>query len=376
MRSVKLGFLVLMAMALAFAFGGSALAFHSEAGLICSLCHTMHNSQNGSPMVTAADGDMDGAAQPHLLLYENKSELCLSCHSLNDAVNGENPPDVYTNAQATPGGDFALAATGNTTKGHNPWHIDGAGGTIDDDEVMTDGAGGVAGSGKNIAPGSAVALWEWSCLSCHRPHKDTGLADSDIRATYSHRLLRKHVKGPNIDASGADYEDVSTALDDANMIQADLIAANVNTDAETALNHNVYEVTTLGTQGFGQWCGACHSNPDDAGTGFHGAVVGDDDVGNGTDWIRHPTATILNADLAGNYGLTYNPAIPLEVTDAAELDAKDDVAMADPYASYAQVSCLSCHKAHASAFADATRWDMAGPSGVDDNCNKCHGIGD
>ena len=168
------------------------------------------------------------------------------------------------------------------------------------------------------------------------------------------------------------------------MLQAALLTGTapnqVNGDAEVPANHNVYTVTTLETQGFGQWCGACHSNPDDGGTGFHGSAKTDTDVGTGAttgDWIRHPTAKKLLAEMATNYGTVYDPTVPLEVTAASALTSTNSSAITLlDLANTSQASCLSCHKAHASANTDATRWNMSLPSGVNAKCNKCHGIGD
>jgi hypothetical protein len=168
------------------------------------------------------------------------------------------------------------------------------------------------------------------------------------------------------------------------MKQAILIdpVTDENQDAEATDNHNVYTVTTLETQGFGQWCAACHSNPDDAvaGTGFHGAALTDPDVGDGTNWIRHPTAKLLTEDMATNYGEglgAYDPTVPLEVTAASGLTGIDSTGLTlVDLDTTSQVGCLSCHKAHASDYADIARWDMGAASGAGDNCNKCHGIGD
>jgi nitrate/TMAO reductase-like tetraheme cytochrome c subunit len=384
-RSMKLGFAAIMVAVLIWAFGGSAMAFHESTGLVCNLCHTMHYSQDGGVPTNGSNGP-----NPYLLLKDNKTDLCLICHATN--ASGENylvtatnelAPAVFDAPQDSPGGDYdnvnavGGALGGSMTKGHNPYGYPSSGGpVIEPDTTLAD-------TGVPVPPGAdGEEMWEWSCLSCHRPHKDTGLADSDVRATYDYRLLRKHLKGPH--ATPGTYTDVSTALDDAGMLTATLTTAPAglaNVDAETATNHNVYYVSvTGGTKGLGLWCGGCHSNPDstgDPGTGFHGGAKSDSDVGDVTEtyWIRHPTATVLPDPATGsindNYGNTYIPTLPLETADGtagtgANWDTTDS---ADE-----QVFCMSCHRAHATEYGDAVRWDSnAANPGV--GCQKCHNIG-
>src|ERR1043166_2310412 len=62
--------------------------WHYGVSLVCSDCHTQHNSQNGQPMRT----DNNPNPAPLLLRRGTPLELCLSCHDGSDP----NAPDVIS----------------------------------------------------------------------------------------------------------------------------------------------------------------------------------------------------------------------------------------------------------------------------------------
>ncbi len=348
-RTMKLGFLALMVAALAFAFSSSSMAFHESTKLICSKCHTMHGSGGGTP--------------EQLLSEANKTVLCLVCHASNYPVaypvgDDEYAPNVHSSGegvQDTPGGSYADSGTeALQANGHNPSGFPAdppaASPLIEVDTTLT-----------QIPPG-ATALWEWSCLSCHRPHKD----DNDTAprtATYEYRMLRKHVKGPS--AAGADtLIDVSLALgldDDHEVTPLANVGANVNAEAPT--KHNVYFMDSTNT-GFGEWCGGCH-------TDFHDSTQDVDD-----NWIRHPGQQLLEA-LGANYVVTtppYDPSVPVQVNSGAGLETNSSAFNGGiTTTTDLQVTCLSCHKAHATEYPNLVRWDLTEPNAG--NCNKCHAKG-
>jgi hypothetical protein len=297
-----------------------------------------------------------GVSSPnaHLLVRANKTDLCLACHASNYSIGSEYAPDVNGAATDTPGGDFDSAIT-TASKGHNPYHA--TGGVISQDSTFS----------TNIPPGSSTALWEWSCLSCHTPHKDTS-ATGDT-AAYAYRLLRKKLKGPG---SSGTYTDVSSALTlgDSDKVTP-LATSSANVDAEAATKHNVYRVTTneSDTNGLGAWCAGCHGN-------FHGAS----NTKSGSDWIRHPTNELIGSSMATNFGnlvVSGKAFIPMETTrTSGSFTTTTDLSATAADGAKDQVFCLSCHKAHATAYANATRWDCTAASGSNDGCNRCHKKGE
>jgi hypothetical protein len=166
------------------------------------------------------------------------------------------------------------------------------------------------------------------------------------------------LKGPGVADT---YVDVSTALSlgDAHKVTP-LATVAGNVDAEAVDNHNIYLVDPVGdtAEGFGEWCGGCHSD-------FHGAA-GEQ---SGGEWIRHPTYQPLGTEIGANYTTTYDPFIPVEVNATAGL-TKTTTDLTAPDTN-TQVFCLSCHRAHADK-ANIVRWDSNEAAGDGTRCNKCH----
>ena len=125
---------------------------------------------------------------------------------------------------------------------------------------------------------------------------------------------------------------------------------------ESPTNHNVYK------GGFSNWCSSCHPN-------FHGADIADTDVGDGADFVRHPTRTALGSNNTkyGSYDYQY-PLIKVGGNWTNTDQGSGNVATTD------EVMCLSCHKAHATNNPDALRWDPSQASALS-QCNKCHKFG-
>jgi predicted CXXCH cytochrome family protein len=217
-----------------------------------------------------------------------------------------------------PGGDFYYAQT-DPRKGHNP-----VGTALGSDNRLTQ------------APGGVFASAQESCISCHDPHGGS--------SANAYRLLRKKPAG---------------------WTGPDLLIEGKETHPGSDEGGPRNETSPRYYSGFSAWCGACHSNPDNAGSGFHGASLTDPDVGNGADWIRHPCDKALGETIAGNYGTPY--LLPYHVEKVAGPDS--EVTAQD------EVFCLSCHRAHAWKYAHATHWDNTVASGPGTGCNKCHAKG-
>jgi len=115
--------------------------WHYGATMVCSDCHTQHNSENGQPMRT----DNNPAPAPMLLRRANALELCLSCH------DGSNPnaPDIITPVgyvSESVGGAFPNSGGIPTANAH---HLNNP----------------VA----EVPPGGTVPM-VLTCTTCHDPH--------------------------------------------------------------------------------------------------------------------------------------------------------------------------------------------------------------
>jgi len=147
---------------------------------------------------------------------------------------------------------------------------------------------------------------ELSCLSCHDAH-DNG----------NFRNLKKEINGR---------------------------PTPVRALADPDYRRNVY------VSGMSQFCGACHLR-----------FYGNTNTRGPRGYIRHPVeipiAGARNADFQ-NWSRLQNRVTRVEYPDGDPTEPRG-----------ARVFCLSCHKAHATAFTDAMRWDYGSHAG---GCLECH----
>ncbi|RJQ17725.1 MAG: hypothetical protein C4560_08425 [Nitrospiraceae bacterium] len=402
--------------------------YHSYDGLICTDCHTLHNSDGGAAV---GEAGYSGTANRELLKRGDWTDMCLSCHkdgqntSATAALDGVEDsgwvaPIVMTldgvdpAGKSLPAGDFYYSNL-DPKKGHNPAYTKGSM-TTATSLFMT--ADPVLGS---TPPGGAITDGEWSCHSCHGMH-------ARFSASYSAwRQVKRKVNGVVVtgDVSGfgvettaggetqnAAYEPIKSnsrgdlqnggldyvaARKDANPLEgADLFADESDT------NKNVYR------GGFSSFCSACHGD-------FHGGKDETRTTDNGKTrvsgtWLRHPTNVKMN-EAGSKYGIsTYKVVVTNKQATNPNpvgydwkyplVQPDDNFTVKRAVASYTdaataigddKIMCLTCHKAHASEFENMTRWDTNAHAfiangttdhtgGVDqiagDNpaygCGKCH----
>lgn len=319
-------------------------ATHERNALICYNCHTMHYSEEGAVPARATAG---GPFASLLIDYKDNlpaiNVICLKCHD-DRAGDSSGAPTVYSvnNLDLTyyPGGDFNLVSAGGELG-----HFKKSGANMIVDDSPDPAPGGSAGANN---PDSN----ELRCWSCHDPHNSSSGA-SDFR------LLRKRPKD-------------GTGTDEYSAADITVVASAGTFVTEAGTDHSVF------VSGISEWCGACHSNPG-GGTGFHGDALGDLDVGDGTNWIRHPTDHLLD----GTQGTEYDNGgdddwhIPLQDDDADWSTFTADHVAAGGGDS---VMCLSCHRSHvgrapggvATYYDDGLRFDTSVGMDSDTECNKCH----
>jgi predicted CXXCH cytochrome family protein len=307
----------------------------------------MHNSadnqigQGGVPEEGEEFGyPLPATASGQLLKGTDASSTCLNCH----AGGGGGYHVFSTNASNwSPGGDFFWLTqsytnsnwSGSVTSepdqmGHNIIAKD-YGLTVDDTNTN--------------APGGTYPSNSLGCVSCHDPHGQVmggtanGQKPISVSGSYGDAPVGDTIAG-NYRLLGDINYDVITA--------AAPIAVISVTDkyGETDASHVAY-----GT-GMSEWCGSCH-----------GEYLVTDKL------LKHPTSVSLGGTIATTYGAyvatgdytgvaatSYTALVPFEhnETDKLLLDPEDT---SGPVADD-QVMCLTCHRAHASAFTNITRWDM------------------
>jgi hypothetical protein len=296
--------------------------FHDGGPGFCDGCH---RTEMSAP---------SGGAGPRsaLLRGSDASSTCLRCH----AETG-NPEAVFTRdgSAFTPAGDFYWLRKSFT------WTRNGKSRTSPGDRrghnVTALEYGLDADAMYPTAPGGQFPSSSLACTSCHDPHKTRAAAGVGGRPApgASYRLL-----------GGAGYAPAGAP---APFEHDPPVAVAPRTWAETDRNHVAYG------SGMSEWCTNCHRGRSDGSgspqhpSGRH-AVLGSAIAANYNAYVRSGIMT-------GSPAAAYLALVPFEVgtTDASALDPSGT---AGPDGR-ARVMCLTCHRAHASAFEHAGRWDFS-----------------
>ncbi|MEI6205466.1 MAG: hypothetical protein WCP20_01655 [Desulfuromonadales bacterium] len=353
----------------------SADAFHRGGVGECEGCHTIHNSRGGVP------DSPTGMSGNYLLKGSDQSSVCLNCHQ----VSGDPGPTAYHVStapadmppgtpprQMPPGGDFGwlkksyswFDTLGSTTiqrsngnsHGHNFSALD-YGYDVDSD--------------RPVAPGGNYPSSAMSCTSCHDPHGkyrrlyngSISTATAPIKGSGS--LARSAVPdsqnavGVYRLLGGIGYYPKS--LGPGNTFSYNppaAVAPDVYNRAES-----VSQTRVAYGSGMSEWCRNCHPN-------IHTDAV--------PAYLKHPSGMILGASIAGWYNqyikdgdLLGDASIAFLSLVPFEIGSTDYVNMLKPIAGTPkgpsltdgspQVMCLSCHRAHASGWDGAMRWNNRSP---------------
>jgi predicted CXXCH cytochrome family protein len=309
--------------------------FHSGGVANCGGCHSMHNAP--------------AAGRPQLL-SSDPSSICLNCHA---GSGGPDSPSVFSpdGSALTPGGDFYwLTRSFSWLDGSSPGHEHGHNIVADDYNLLADPL-------LSRSPGGNYPSAQLGCTSCHDPHGRSGGGTSAGR--------------PPVGASGSSAAEAAFGtisgnyrlLGDARYQPPGGTAFNAdaplarqsssNRFAESDQSHVAYG------SGMSEWCGNCHggmlvSDHQADGVAFQhpaggGALFSYDQVDSYNSYLQ-------TGDLTGTAATAYLQFVPFE-RGTAILQLLDPGSRQGADAQ-SRVTCLSCHRAHASAFADAGRWDF------------------
>lgn len=311
--------LVPMALVLTiFLYSGTAMAFHDGGVGECAGCHTMHNSQDGALVDTAHP-----QGNAYLLNNGNSSDTCLRCHADYGQFTG--------GTGYGPGGDFYWLTKTYTWTSHG--HAASSEGDSHGHNIIAPAYGLTQDATLSAAPGGDFLSQRLTCTSCHDPH-----GNQNFRLLYGN-----DDDGPKYDGTRYNF------LNDAPVALGGSRRTTSGSGVETDLSHTIYKT------GYSEWCSNCH-------TGMHSAST--------TNYV-HPTGVALG-DAAAAYnayvssdnvsgGLregAYMGLVPFEDVDV-NLALVDSLTYVTGPEANDRVMCATCHRAHASAFPDAARWDMA-----------------
>lgn len=363
MRTIRLAMLTLTALALV-GFGGAAYAFHSGGVAECGGCHSMH-----SP-------DPDGE---FLLIGGDQSSTCLSCHE-NAADTGPSSYHVSTAdaklgaglapLQRNPGGDFGwLKKTYTFTVRGTTTVEDGA---THGHNVIAADKNYVIDPVNLTAPGGTFDSSTLGCQSCHDPHGRYRRLNDGTIATSGAPIIASGSYGTNSTPGYAEPPAVGTALGAYRLLAGSGYAAAPFPGVPAAKAPSTYNRTEAATQTrvaygvsgttghttWGNWCGACHPDMHSSGNYVHPVDEALDGLAGVYDTY------VKSGDLSGSNGTAFTSLVPFVEDQAnyATLAAhavNNDTFLNGP-ATTAQVSCLSCHRAHASGWEYALRWNMEG----------------
>lgn len=332
-------------LALALASSVYAGDFHGGAQLVCSDCHVMHGSHNG----TTYNG---GAGFGTLLKFGSTAGLCLSCHDGTDVTA---PPVVATGTSATPtktlkgpvayaskfgnsAGFYQSDCTSATAAGNSPYAHNLGGGDV----VAIQGTWSTAANGH--APGVGMA-----CTDCHDPHS-------------SGNNWRNLVSNP-----GGVSAPITQGSD---VYLREAITTVGRSSATTATHYDTDAVAFNDPTKIVNWCVGCHTNiTSNSNKHLQNVSVSALGAACGTHWT---TGTGVGFDLAGDIGDT-TAGIPRVRFAQAGASYADCSAVATSN----KVFCLTCHKAHGSMYDSALLWPYATSSSADvtAGCNQCHNKG-
>jgi hypothetical protein len=359
-----------------------ALAFHDGGVGACEGCHTMHNSQGGAAVAT---GVPQYQAGPYLLKASDQSGVCLNCHGgitpstyrvFTLGATSLTPPSAFT-----PGGDFAwltrdYAWTGSTQTELSPGERHGhsivwADRGLASDSMLTRAPGGGTGGGY---PSSDL-----TCISCHDPHGRSRLhADGTQSSTgspikgsgsYGGTAFRQPDAVASVGAyrllGGVGYSNKAAGSTFAFQNPAPIALA----PTDYSRSERTIQVRVAYGKGMSEWCANCHA-------GIHVQTL---PPAYSTSIFVHPAgggalltaggeAAIYNqyvrtGVLTGSQATSYASLVPFEEgTDQrlalAPHATSDGSAPGGPVTGVETVTCLSCHRAHATAWDHAVRWNM------------------
>ncbi|MEW6519921.1 MAG: cytochrome C [Thermodesulfobacteriota bacterium] len=317
--------LVAGATMLVMGFAGSAMAFHGGGVAHCDGCHSMHNS--------ATDNPRGGAAtSADLMKGSDASSTCLNCH-----VGAGSYHIASTNGSTvSQGGDFFWVKTDYTytSRGTN---LATSKGESHGHNIVAADFGFGPDSVNATAPGGTMPGNTLGCTSCHDPHgqvnggTDSGAGAISVSGSYG-------AAAPADGSIRGNYR----ILGDAGfkLITAEAPVATANGSDGIRVQYGT---------GMSAWCLSCHSAfADNANMHPTNAPV--------------PMATYnsykASGDFTGVVATAFDALVPFErgiadgsdpalaVTNTVGVEDANDVVM-----------CLTCHRAHGSAFENGLRWD-------------------
>ncbi|ADH85465.1 cytochrome c3 family protein [Desulfurivibrio alkaliphilus] len=303
----------------------------------CVNCHTMHGSFEGESMAY----DESEAVYPALTRGD-----CLGCHSSDGTpLNPDNyAPAIYHAGE--PMGETAAGSfywvTQDDRKGHNVV------GVVDADQDISTAPGG-------------MMMGQVTCATATGCHGDPQtLPDAGNFASISGQHHAERYDENNRVKTGESMRMLRGEVDGYRGMMWEAVPQVENRNVYYAVHRESAGDSTERT--ISNMCATCHGD-------FHS---GDKITENGmsSPWLRHPTDLDM-AQLGGeyeNYEFTFEAPV-----GSSQMDS---YAVAKDTSQSAVVTCLSCHRAHASEYDSMLRFDYSGIKAHEGaeatGCTHCH----
>lgn len=368
MRSVFKTLVVIVAAVVALGLGGQAYAFHDGGVAECTGCHSMHEAEG-----------------VHLLQGQDQSSTCLGCHE-SASDTGPRSYHVSTAASALsaqtdvvlqrgPAGDFGwLRQNFSESNGHGTTVNNGSdrGHNI----IAADNSYTVDPNNPT-APGGTMPANQLGCQSCHDPHSGARIG-SDGAIHYpvlgaTHDPILGSGSYGDIPAAG-EAVGVYRLLGGANYTAWGSVDFPGNPAAVAPSSYNRTEAATPtrvaygygmtnGYTSWGKWCATCHPgmHTDSPGSGSGEVHKVDDTLG--ATIAGNYNYYVKTGDLSGDSTTSFTSLVPFVTpsTDIATLAALSGTSgtgvVAEGPSASNRISCLTCHRAHASGWKYALRWN-------------------
>jgi hypothetical protein len=307
-------------------WAGSALAFHDGGVAHCDGCHSMHNSP---------ENPVSGTPNNTLLKGSDASSTCLNCH----AGGGSYHVLSSDASNFSPGGDFfwLTQSYSNTVRGNVR--------TSDPDNmghnVIASDFGLTQDATNTVAPGGGYPASALGCQSCHNPHGEVagGTAAGSLPISVSGSYGAVPVAGTIAGTYRLLY-------DDENGLNPAPIAAT-KSYSETDAQHPAYG------KNMGEWCASCHG---DYINDSHKHPSGNGEFLDGKSAVYNNY--VQTGDFTGVQATSFTALVQFERQETDKTILKAAITSTAGPDSGDNVMCLTCHRAHASAFNNITRWDM------------------
>ncbi len=365
---MKSGRIILLILCAASACGiiGTSHAFHSGGIAECSGCHSMHSS--------AAGGSF-------LLVQTDPSSVCLTCHQVTGDP-GPNDHHISTSEaemalgvppkQRTPGGDFAWIKKDYSFVDNTQTVIEE--GDRHGHNIIATDFGYHADVANSAAPGGTFPSTRLACTSCHDPHGryrrlsngTVATAGAPVVASGSYAAggtsgeIEPPAAGTALGVyrllAGTGYTTEGTTFLGVPSAKAPITYNRSEASAQTRTAYG--NASTFGHVTWENWCGTCHVTVHSSGAGLEHPVGAE----LGADIKTRYDQYVKTGDMTGTNASSFTSLVPFientgDYTILASHANSDDTYLAGPLPQD-RVSCLTCHRAHASGWAYAMRWNQ------------------